>query len=71
MGKYTIGKVNEGAGENHDESATDIVNITLVAAVIALPSVRNDLLNDRKHTYLLQNDRIMEGTVQRKARAMI
>jgi hypothetical protein len=71
MGKYTIGKVNEGAGENDDESATDIINITLVTAVIAFPSVGNNLLNDRKHTYLLQNDRIMEGTVQRKAKAMI
>ena len=49
MGKYTVNEVDENTGENHNESATDIINIALVSAVIALPGMGNDIPDNIKH----------------------
>ena len=49
MGKYTVSQIDEDTGENDNERTTDIVDITLVTAIITLPSMGDNLLNDVKH----------------------
>jgi hypothetical protein len=49
MGKYTVDQIDENTGENHDKSTTDIIDIALVSAIIALPSVGNNIPDNIKH----------------------